>query len=502
MHCLHVTCGCNDVVTDAELPPWPGNHNCPSLAWLCSSVGFHWFYWGFNRNHYLEPHLENLYPLLHPVHVGGGALWLCARRYQRVVRCCQLDADLLLLPAGDATVLGDRGVNLSGGQRARVGLARACYAEGADLVLLDDPLSAVDAHVARRLFRDVVCGPRALLRDRAVVLATHHLYFLRARSVARVVALGGEGGRMVGPAAPFRDLAHRLTFLQAGGTSGAGGAAAAAAAAASGQSGDVGHAPLVLSGAAASTGGSEYNDSSGDDVSSEGDGHGGEDQDLFEDFAMIGGARAPARVLKELRACGEKKSATSSSPPAVKLADGAAPHAPGGNTGGIVEAEARETGVVPWAVYLEFLAAAGGARVCAGLALLVCSAQALVFWANVWVVQWANASDGGGGDGHNDGENGSNFGGLGWLGGFALLSAAAVAAAIARALASFLAFLDASAALHTGALRRVLRAPVSWFDANPIGRVLNVFSKDVGYCDDSLPNVFYDLLQVRGRPSF
>ncbi|ETV90746.1 hypothetical protein H310_14534 [Aphanomyces invadans] len=76
-------------------------------------------------------------------------------KYDRVVAACQLKADLAILPDGDETEIGERGINLSGGQKARVSLARAMYrSDMADLVLLDDPLSALDVHVAGAVFRE------------------------------------------------------------------------------------------------------------------------------------------------------------------------------------------------------------------------------------------------------------------------------------------------------------------------------------------------------------
>uniref|UniRef100_A0A672TCE8 Multidrug resistance-associated protein 4-like n=1 Tax=Sinocyclocheilus grahami TaxID=75366 RepID=A0A672TCE8_SINGR len=73
------------------------------------------------------------------------------QRYESVLRACALKRDMELLPDGDLTVIGDRGATLSGGQKARVNLARAVY-QDADIYLLDDPLSAVDAEVGRHLF--------------------------------------------------------------------------------------------------------------------------------------------------------------------------------------------------------------------------------------------------------------------------------------------------------------------------------------------------------------
>lgn len=115
--------------------------------------------------------------------------------YQRVLEACALLPDLDILPAGDATEIGEKvwkrksefksklnplapvtqncvrmqGLNLSGGQKQRVSLARAVYRK-ADVYLLDDPLSAVDAHVGQHIF-DKVIGPKGVLRDKVTIPA-------------------------------------------------------------------------------------------------------------------------------------------------------------------------------------------------------------------------------------------------------------------------------------------------------------------------------------------
>lgn len=97
-------------------------------------------------------------------------------QYAQVLKACALEADLLTLPAGDASEIGERGVNLSGGQKQRISLARAVLAD-ADVYLLDDPLSAVDVHVGKHLFEQVI-GPRGLLHSKTRVLVTHGLHYL------------------------------------------------------------------------------------------------------------------------------------------------------------------------------------------------------------------------------------------------------------------------------------------------------------------------------------
>lgn len=96
--------------------------------------------------------------------------------YDRTVEACALVDDLKALPDGDETEVGEKGISLSGGQKARLALARAVYAR-ADIYFLDDPLSAVDQHVGRHLI-DNVLGPQGLLKTKTRVLATNAITVL------------------------------------------------------------------------------------------------------------------------------------------------------------------------------------------------------------------------------------------------------------------------------------------------------------------------------------
>lgn len=109
-----------------------------------------------------------------------------SQKYHEVCKACSLLPDFKQFPYGDLSLVGERGVSLSGGQRARINLARAVYRE-ADIYLLDDPLSAVDANVGRQLFDGCIKG---YLRGRTCVLVTHQIHYLKA---ADIIVILNEG---------------------------------------------------------------------------------------------------------------------------------------------------------------------------------------------------------------------------------------------------------------------------------------------------------------------
>uniref|UniRef100_A0AC35FVG2 ABC transporter domain-containing protein n=1 Tax=Panagrolaimus sp. PS1159 TaxID=55785 RepID=A0AC35FVG2_9BILA len=97
-------------------------------------------------------------------------------RYKQIIDACELTRDLEILPHGDYTEIGEKGINLSGGQKARVSLARALY-QNSDIYFLDDPLSAVDAIVGEQIFKKAI-GPEGILKDKTRILVTHSLNYL------------------------------------------------------------------------------------------------------------------------------------------------------------------------------------------------------------------------------------------------------------------------------------------------------------------------------------
>nr|ACZ64280.1 ATP-binding cassette sub-family C member 4 [Trichoplusia ni] len=126
-------------------------------------------------------------------------------RYKKVVKACALVRDFELLPHGDSTLVGERGISLSGGQRARIGLARACY-RPADIYLLDDPLSAVDTHVGKHIVSECVNG---ILDQFTRILVTHQLHHLKTAD--KVIILRKGEIEIQGP---FDEVSHTPLFSE------------------------------------------------------------------------------------------------------------------------------------------------------------------------------------------------------------------------------------------------------------------------------------------------
>ena len=127
-------------------------------------------------------------------------------RYNKVLQVCQLERDIDAMPHHDRTMVGERGINLSGGQRARINLARALYSE-ADIYLLDDPLSAVDAHVGSRIVDECICG---FLKAKTRILVTHQVQYMK--SADQIVVMNGGRVQAMGS---FEELqSMHLDFMK------------------------------------------------------------------------------------------------------------------------------------------------------------------------------------------------------------------------------------------------------------------------------------------------
>ena len=133
-----------------------------------------------------------------PLSKEGGEEVVDEERYKLAVQVSSLSHDLKLLPHGDQTEIGEKGITLSGGQKARVAIARTIYHD-ADVYLLDDPLAAVDAHVGKDLFNkcivdEMLLGKSKGLKDgeraATVILVTNALQYLSHEMVDKIIVLG------------------------------------------------------------------------------------------------------------------------------------------------------------------------------------------------------------------------------------------------------------------------------------------------------------------------
>ncbi|GLV37821.1 uncharacterized protein CBL_06477 [Carabus blaptoides fortunei] len=127
-------------------------------------------------------------------------------RYRNVCSVCALQNDFKMLPYGDQTIVGERGISLSGGQRARVNLARCIYKK-ADIYIMDDPLSAVDTHVGAQIFEECIMG---FLKNKIRILVTHQSQYLQR--VDHMIVL--EKGRVVAKGTYHELHSSGLNFTQ------------------------------------------------------------------------------------------------------------------------------------------------------------------------------------------------------------------------------------------------------------------------------------------------
>lgn len=311
-------------------------------------------------------------------------------RYNRVIRSAALESDFDIFPDGDATLIGERGITISGGQKQRLNIARATYYE-ADIILLDDPLSAVDAHVGNHLFEKCISGE---LRGKTRLLVTHQLHFLPQVDRILVIKNGviveqGTYKELVDQGQDFARILRDFGSKQ-------------------------------------------------------------EEEKEAEEEA-VDGAVGDAPLLKK-------------QPEVAKAA---------------ANAEDRETGAVSMEVYKGYFRKGGGLWTLPVLLGTVVFAQVAQVGNNLWLSFWSEDEFKGRSTAFYVGIYAS-FGFAQAIGYFALGAGITVIGN------------RASSGMHRAAAERVLRAPMSFFDTTPQGRVINRFSKDV----DTMDNLISDSVRM------
>ncbi|PNF24808.1 hypothetical protein B7P43_G15136 [Cryptotermes secundus] len=383
--------------------------------------------------------------------------------YQRVIEACALRPDLEMLPAGDQTEIGEKGINLSGGQKQRVSLARAVY-NSADVYFLDDPLSAVDSHVGKHIFQNVI-GPSGMLHKKTRVLVTHGITYLPDVDIIVVLKDGevtelGTYRQLLEKKGAFAEfLVQHLTEVDGDdGTSEA----------------DLDEIKQQLENTIGTEelqqklnrARSRVSESQSDIGSLS-----GEKRSLSESLHRQHSVESSTEKSGSLRRLNSLDKGTGSNSNCVAK--------PVGDK--LIEVEKAETGSVKWRVYSHYLRSIGlflsGATIFFNMVF-----QAFSIGSNVWLSEWSNDK--------NVSVNGTvdeSKRDL-YLGVYGALGAGQVIAVLISSMYLALGTLLAATYLHSQMLSHVLTNPLSFFDTTPTGRILNRFSKDIDTLDNTIPH--------------
>ncbi|XP_076457656.1 multidrug resistance-associated protein 1-like [Babylonia areolata] len=379
------------------------------------------------------------------------------RNYQKVIDACALRPDLDILPGGDQTEIGEKGINLSGGQKQRVSLARAVYSD-ADIYLLDDPLSAVDSHVGKHIFNEVI-GSKGLLRNKTRVLVTHGVHWLPMVDQILVMSDGTitEAGSYEELLSHDGDFAQ---FLKAYLTQ---------------DEEDEEEEDLEIQAVKAKM--LERVDS------------------VTTDASMTSGDEATTvKRKRSLSPQASKPGLDRSTSTTDKDKEAAKPHA--GDKDKLIEQEKAETGRVRWSVFMTYFRAIG-LSVTVLIFSLYAVYQGLSVYSSIWLSQWtdddllANTSLS-----NTSRYQNRNYMYLGVYGGLGVGQAVCI---LAYSILATTRMVMAAGNLHHAMLTNIMRSPMSFFDTTPSGRVVNRFSSDVAMVDNVLPGTFrMAVIQIMG----
>ncbi|KAJ7695169.1 metal resistance protein YCF1 [Mycena rosella] len=351
--------------------------------------------------------------------------------FSLVIEACALGPDIALLPQGELTEVGEKGITLSGGQRARISLARAVYAR-ADLVLLDDCLAAVDSHVARHVFDNVI-GPNGLLATQARILVTNSIAFVKQFDQVAFISRG-----IIRECGPYQTLMENpdgdLNKLIRG----------------HGNSSSGTSTPFITSGSGSATP--------------------SEDLTMGDKTAEYAGA-----LSEKLRHRTSYPKAVLALPQPVR-----APNPTG------LSQEHKEAGRVKPRVYLAYIEAASKMGFVVYL-LATVAQQATSLLGNLTLRNWGE---------HNRemGDNSGMFKYLLIYGAFSL--SATLLGGTSNVVMWIMCSLRSSKRLHDSMLGSLMNAPLSFFELTPTGRTLNLFSRDIYVVDQLLARFIQNLVRT------
>ncbi|XP_044251201.1 ATP-binding cassette sub-family C member 3 isoform X17 [Drosophila takahashii] len=370
------------------------------------------------------------------------------KRYNKVIDACALRADIDILSAGDSTEIGEKGINLSGGQKQRISLARAVYSD-ADLYLLDDPLSAVDAHVGKHIFEEVI-GPKGILARKSRVLVTHGVTFLPQVDSIYVMKMGeisesGTFDQLVKNKGAFADFI--IQHLQDGNEE------EEELNQIKRQISSTGDVPELL-GSVEKAIKLARTESLSDSIS------------VTSADSLMGGGGGSLRKRGRARRQNSHDSVASAASLKKKQEV----------EGKLIETEKSQTGGVEFAVYKHYIKSVG---IFLSVATLVLNFvfQAFQIGSNLWLTQWANDQNAGNDTGLRDM----------YLGVYGAFGFGQVITGYVSTLILSLGCVYSARLMHNVLLSATFRWPMEMFDITPLGRIVNRFSKDVETIDNTLP---------------
>ncbi|KAK2057847.1 hypothetical protein LY76DRAFT_593835 [Colletotrichum caudatum] len=382
--------------------------------------------------------------------------------YEKTVRACALVDDFAQLPDGDETVVGERGISLSGGQKARVALARAVYAR-ADIYLLDDVLSAVDSHVGRHIIENVL-GPRGLLSTKTRILATNAIAVLTQASYITMIRNGeiverGTYKQLVAMKGMVNDL-----IKTAGQESDPSSSASS--------SGSSSETSTVIEVEGSSQEKSELEEAQ---------------EQLLETEPIKTAASMKNKKRSSSMATLRRASTASFRGPRGKLTDEEVAGSKSKQT-----KEHIEQGKVKWNVYFEYAKNSNIVAVAVYMIALLASQTAQI-GGSAWLKTWAEGNQ----------EAGSNLN-VGYYIGiyFAFGIGSSLLTVLQTLILWIFCSIEASRKLHERMANAIFRSPMSFFDTTPTGRILNRFSSDIYRVDEVLARTFNMLFVNAARSCF
>ncbi|XP_038161331.1 canalicular multispecific organic anion transporter 2 isoform X2 [Cyprinodon tularosa] len=368
------------------------------------------------------------------------------QKYHRVLDACALTPDLEVLPGGDMTEIGEKGINLSGGQRQRVSLARALYSN-ADVYLLDDPLSAVDAHVAKHIFDNLI-GPEGVLKGKTRILVTHGISFLPQVDNI-VVIVDGRVSEMGSYQELLKQNGAFAEFLR-------------------------NYALEDIIEEDEATEELIEDEMFSDDVLSNHHTDMVDNEPTFNEtkksfmrqMSIMSGDSDNLRCRSVRRhGCSQRRHPEPQEKKKPQEMEK------------LIQAEAAETGRVKSKVFLEY-AKAVGLVLSVIICLLYACQSAASIGANIWLSEWTNDAS------LNNTKENVNM----RVGVYAALGIAQGVLVMISSFTLAMGNIGAAKKLHFNLLINKLHTPQSFFDTTPIGRIINRFSKDIYVIDEALPS--------------